>query len=137
MTICQTFYGKLYEQTTPDQLTTLTSSPDKEEIPPFLEEEVKETLDEMKKKKAPGNDGITSDVMKIGRPQVIKYMKKVYNEVLKSEEIPICWKEAKIITIHEKGDPKDFKKLPSNKSAIKFMQNIHKIPTKKNGKNSR
>ncbi|GFN91211.1 hypothetical protein PoB_001771700 [Plakobranchus ocellatus] len=48
---------------------TLTSSLDKEEIPLFLEEEVKETLDEMKKKKAPENDGITSDVMKIGGPQ--------------------------------------------------------------------
>ncbi|GFO06969.1 endonuclease-reverse transcriptase [Plakobranchus ocellatus] len=59
---------KLYEQTTSHQPTTLTSSPDKEEIPPFLEEEVKETLDEMKKKKGPGNDGITSDVMKIRGP---------------------------------------------------------------------
>ncbi|GFO06737.1 endonuclease-reverse transcriptase [Plakobranchus ocellatus] len=91
ITICQTFYRKLYEQKTPDQPTTLTSSPDKEKIPPFLEEEeeeekeVKETLNEIKKKKAPGNDGITSDVMKIGGrgPQVIKYMTKVYNEVLK------------------------------------------------------
>ncbi|GFN90437.1 hypothetical protein PoB_001694300 [Plakobranchus ocellatus] len=90
ITICQTFYKKLYEQTTPDQLTTLTSSPDKEEIPPFLEEEVEETLDEMKKKKAPGNDGITSNVMKIGGRQVIRYMTKVYNKVLKSKEIPIC-----------------------------------------------
>ncbi|GFO06078.1 hypothetical protein PoB_003258300 [Plakobranchus ocellatus] len=52
ITICQTFYRKLYEQTTPDQPTTLTSSPDKEEIPPFLGEEVKEFLDEMKKKKS-------------------------------------------------------------------------------------
>ncbi|GFN91091.1 hypothetical protein PoB_001759700 [Plakobranchus ocellatus] len=77
---------KLYEQTTPDQPMTLTSSPDKEKIQPFLEEEVKETLDEMKKKKAPGNDGIKSDVMKIGGPQVIKYMTKVYNEVLKNYE---------------------------------------------------
>ncbi|GFO44229.1 endonuclease-reverse transcriptase [Plakobranchus ocellatus] len=68
ITIFKTFYRKLYEQTTPDQPMTLTSSPDKEKIQPFLEEEVKETLDEMKKKKAPGSDGITSDVTKIGGP---------------------------------------------------------------------
>ncbi|GFO03530.1 hypothetical protein PoB_003003500 [Plakobranchus ocellatus] len=49
----------------------------------------------MKKKKAPGNGGITSDVMKIGGSQVIKYMTKVYNEILKSKEIPMCRKEAK------------------------------------------
>ncbi|GFN79308.1 endonuclease-reverse transcriptase [Plakobranchus ocellatus] len=97
ITICRTFYRELCEQTTPDQPTTLTSSTDKEEIPSFLEEEVKETLNEMKKKKTPGNDGTTSDVMKIGGPQVIKYMTKVYNEILKSKEIPICWKEAKVI----------------------------------------
>ncbi|GFO37026.1 hypothetical protein PoB_006353100 [Plakobranchus ocellatus] len=59
---------KLYKQKAEDQPTILTSSPDKEEIPPFLEE-VKETSDEMKKKKAPGNDGITGDVMKIRAPQ--------------------------------------------------------------------
>ncbi|GFO27198.1 endonuclease-reverse transcriptase [Plakobranchus ocellatus] len=83
ITICQTFYRKLYEQTTTDQPTTLTSSPDKGEIPPFLEEEVKESLDEMRKKTTPENDGITNDVMKIGGPQVIKDMTKVFNEVLK------------------------------------------------------
>ncbi|GFO30876.1 hypothetical protein PoB_005738100 [Plakobranchus ocellatus] len=37
ITICQTSYMKLYEQTTSDQSTTLTPSPDKEKIPPFLE----------------------------------------------------------------------------------------------------
>ncbi|GFO07115.1 hypothetical protein PoB_003362000 [Plakobranchus ocellatus] len=63
---------KLYEQTTPDQPMTLTSSPGREKIPPFLQKEVTETLDEMKKKKRPTNDVITSDVMKIGGPQVIK-----------------------------------------------------------------
>ncbi|GFN79306.1 guanylate cyclase [Plakobranchus ocellatus] len=97
LTIYRTFHRKLCEQTTADQPTTVTSSPDKEEILSFLEEEVKETLDEIKKKKAPGNDGITIDVMKIGRPQAIKYMTKVYNEIPKSKGIPICWKEAKVI----------------------------------------
>ncbi|GFN91089.1 hypothetical protein PoB_001759500 [Plakobranchus ocellatus] len=81
---------------------TLTSSPDQKKIQPFLEEEVKETLDEMKKKKVPGNDGITSDVMKIRGLQVTKYMTKVYNEVLKSKEIPICWKEAKDTLLEKK-----------------------------------
>ncbi|GFN96969.1 tkl protein kinase [Plakobranchus ocellatus] len=37
----------------------------------------------MKRQKAPGNDGITTDVMKIEEPEVIKYMTKVYNYVLK------------------------------------------------------
>ncbi|GFN76769.1 endonuclease-reverse transcriptase [Plakobranchus ocellatus] len=74
-------------------------------IPRFLEEEVKQTLDEMKKKKAPRNDGITRDVMKIGGSQVIQYMTKVYDEVLKSKEILICWKEAKAMIIHKKVNP--------------------------------
>ncbi|GFO02048.1 endonuclease-reverse transcriptase [Plakobranchus ocellatus] len=87
ITICQTFYMKFYEQTIPDQPTTLTSSPDKEEIPPFLAEEVKETLDEMKKKKAPGNDGITD---KNGGGQNTLLEKKTIDE-LKDAQIGNQW----------------------------------------------
>ncbi|GFO07015.1 dysbindin-like [Plakobranchus ocellatus] len=81
----------------------------------------------MKKKKVPGNDGTTNDVMKIGGPQVIKYMTKVYNKVLKSKEIPIlCWKEAKVIIIHKKGDPKDIKSYHS----ISPLSHSYKIFTR-------
>ncbi|GFO44695.1 endonuclease-reverse transcriptase [Plakobranchus ocellatus] len=46
----------------------------------------------MKRKKASGNDGITNDDMKIGRPEVIKYMTKVYNAVFKSLGFIVCEK---------------------------------------------
>ncbi|GFO29673.1 hypothetical protein PoB_005617800 [Plakobranchus ocellatus] len=88
---------KLYEQTTPDQPNDLNIKSWQRRNTIVLRS--KRDVDEMKKKKAPGNDGITSDVMKIGGPQVMKYMTKVYNEILKSKEILICWKEAKVIII--------------------------------------
>ncbi|GFN80042.1 hypothetical protein PoB_000654800 [Plakobranchus ocellatus] len=119
---------KLYEKTTTDQPTTLTSSPDKGEIPPFLDEEVKETLDEMKKTTTPENDGITSDVMKIGGPQVIKYMTKVFNEVLKSKGIPICWKEAKkaFDSVEHAAIVQALRKVNINKNYVTLKENTSK-----------
>ena len=126
MTVCQTFYKKLYERKNPDQQDALTTSADTEEIPPFLEDEVRETLKEMKKNKAPGNDGITSDVLNLGGPEVITYMTKVYNDILRNKEIPNCWKEAKIIILYKKGDPKDIK----NYRPISLLSHSYKIFTR-------
>ncbi|GFO21722.1 endonuclease-reverse transcriptase [Plakobranchus ocellatus] len=104
---------------------TLTSSPDKEKIQPFLQEEVKETLDEMKKKKkAPGNDGITSDVMKIERPQVIKYMTKVYNEVLKNYEKAFDSVEYETIV-------QALRRVNINENYVTMIENIYKAATAK------
>ena len=55
----------------------------------------------MKANKAPGNDQITSDVIKLGGTQVIKQL-KIFNNILKSKTIPKEWKEAKIIILHKK-----------------------------------
>ncbi|GFO27289.1 endonuclease-reverse transcriptase [Plakobranchus ocellatus] len=115
---------KLYEQTTPDQPMTLTSSPIKEKMQPFLQEEVKETLDEMKKKKAPKNDGITSDVMKIGGPQVIKYMTKVYNEVLKNYEKAFHSVEHGTII-------QALRKVNINENYVTMIENVYKGATER------
>ncbi|GFO02040.1 endonuclease-reverse transcriptase [Plakobranchus ocellatus] len=121
ITIHQTFYMKLYEQTIPDEPTTLTSSLDKEEIPPFLAEEVKETLDEMKKKKAPGNDGITGDVMRIGRPQAIKYITKVVQRFIDYEKTFDSVEHATIVQA--------LWKLNINENYVMMIENIYKGST--------
>ncbi|GFO41887.1 retrovirus-related pol polyprotein from type-1 retrotransposable element r2 [Plakobranchus ocellatus] len=99
------------EATTPGQPTTLTSSPDKEEIPQFLDKEMKETLDEMKKKKAPGND-ITSN----------KIHEKVYNEVIKN-----CEKD--FDSVEHAAIVQALRKVNINENYVTKIENIYKGAT--------
>ena len=46
--------------------STVKSSPDSEEIPEFAEGEVERAVKRMKRHKAHGMDGITSDIVKLG-----------------------------------------------------------------------
>ena len=64
--ICANFYKSLYTQTVPTPESTMKSSPDTEEIPEFTEEEVERAIKRMKRHKAQGVDGITSDIIKLG-----------------------------------------------------------------------
>ena len=80
----------------------------------------------MKANKAPGNDQITSDVIKLGGNQVIKQLKIIFNNILKSKTVPKEWKEAKIIILHKKGDRKDLK----NYRPISLLSHIYKLFTR-------
>ena len=62
-------------------------------------EEVKEAVDKLKKNKAPGPDGIPSEILKEG----YKYMEnRIYElkvQIWKEETIPLTWVEALICSI--------------------------------------
>ena len=64
--ICANFYKSLYTQTASTPESTMKSSPDTEEIPEFTEEKVKRAIKRIKRHKAQGVDGITSDAIKLG-----------------------------------------------------------------------
>ena len=78
--ICANFYKSLYTQTVPTPESTMKSSPDTEEIPEFTEEEVKRAIKGMKRHKAQGVDGITSDIIKLGGPMVLTYLTNIFNK---------------------------------------------------------
>ena len=87
--ICANFYKSLYTQTVPTPESTMKSSPDTEEIPEFTEEEeVERAIKRMKRHKAQGVDGITSDIIKLGGPVVLTYLTNIFNNILKSKQIP-------------------------------------------------
>ena len=54
----------------------MKSGPDTEEIPEFTEEEVERAIKRMKRHKAQGMDGITSDIIKLGGQIVLTYLTK-------------------------------------------------------------
>ena len=86
----------------------MKSSPDTTEIPKFTEEEVERAIKRMKRHKAQGVDGMTSDI-KLGGPIVLTYLTNIFNNILKTKQIPDSWHEAKIAILFRKGDPKDIK----------------------------
>ena len=135
--VCFKFYQNLYKTTIEPQKEETTqeietsqkedgTQDEEEEPPPFLEEEIEQAMKMMKKGKAPGNDGITSDILKLGGSELTKYLTRAFNEILRSKEIPDTWQEAKIIILFKKGDPKEIK----NYRPISLLTHTYKIFTR-------
>ena len=125
LNICANFYKPLYTQTVPTPESTMESSPDTEEIPEFTEEEVERAIKRMKRHKAQGVDGVTSDIIKLGGPMVLTYLTNIFNNILKTKQIPDSWHEAKIVILLKKGNPKDIK----NYRPISLLSHSYKIFT--------
>ena len=123
--ICANFYKSLYTQTMPTPESTMESSPDTEEIPKFAEE-METAMKRMKRHKAQGVDGITSDIIKLGGPMVLTYLTNIFNNILKTKQIPDSWHEAKIVILFKKGDPKYIK----NYRPISLLSHSYKIFTR-------
>ena len=131
--ICANFYKSLYTQTVPTPESTMKSSPDTEEIPEFTEEEVERAIKRMKRHKAQGVDGITSDIIKLGGPVVLTYLTNIFNNILRTKQIPDSWHEAKIVILFKKGDPKDIKNyrpILSCHTVTKYLQGSCKLELK-------
>ena len=91
--ICK--YKSLHTQTVPTPDSTMESSPDTEEIPEFTEKEVERAIKRMKRHKARGMDGITSDIIKLRGQVVVAYLTNIFNSILKTKQIVDSWHEAK------------------------------------------
>uniref|UniRef100_A0A8D8RW96 Craniofacial development protein 2 n=1 Tax=Cacopsylla melanoneura TaxID=428564 RepID=A0A8D8RW96_9HEMI len=86
-------------------------------------EEVENAIKILKNNKAPGEDGITAEVLKAGGNVTAKEIHKLILEVWEKEDLPQEWTEALIIPIHKKGD-----KL--NCRGISLLNNTYKIFSK-------
>jgi len=102
--VCADFYQELYSSQNKDTRKSTKESPENLEPAPFSKEEINKALKEMKDNKAPGNDQLTSDIIKIGGDEALKIITKIFNDILKNRKIPPEWKEAKVIVLHKKGD---------------------------------
>ena len=56
------------------------------------QEEVRIAFNEMKKGKAVGVDGISSDILMEGGGEVLEGITEIFNKVLTEEKIPSAWK---------------------------------------------
>ena len=51
-------------------------------------------------------DGITSDIIKLGRQIVLTYLTNIFNNIPKTKQTPDSRHEAKIVSLFKQGDPK-------------------------------
>ena len=69
------------------------------EIPEFTEEETERVTKRMKRRNAHGMERITSDIIKLGGQSVLIYLTSIFNNILKTKQIPDSWHEAKIVIL--------------------------------------
>ena len=70
----------------------------------ITEAEVRQALNNLKKCKVAGPDGIPNDLLKIAEDSIIHYLVELFNEIFKSGLYPSERTKAIIQPIHKKGD---------------------------------
>lgn len=90
---------------------------------PTNEEELFNVVNSLKKRKSPGYDGISNDLIKNVILGVVKPLVHIYNLSMNNGIVPVNMKIAKVIPIFKKGDPQ----LLSNYRPISLLSTFSKI----------
>ena len=121
------FYKELYSSNISVQ--SVASSVHDSSIPKVTCEEVAFALKSMKRGKAPGEDGISIDLLKDARTEVHCKLAQLYTCCIRKESAPESWCNAIVLLFHKKGDQKDL----NNYRPISLSSNVYevfcKIPT--------
>ena len=100
------------------QLTAKTR--DSDEVP--SRGEIKAFLSQMNNKKAPGMDGITTEILKNGSEKMIDLLEQVIQSVWESE-VPQDWRDVILVSLYKKGLKSDC----SNFRGISLLSIVGKL----------
>ncbi len=78
----------------------------------ILVEEVETALQNLKTKKAPGEDGIPPGVFKVLDGALIEFLTELFNTIMRSGVYPRCWSTGIICPVHKAGpkhDPNNYR----------------------------
>jgi hypothetical protein len=67
-------------------------------------EEIERQIKKMKKKKAPGRDGVQNEGWIYGTEGIVERLVEVTNGVCRGERFPVDWREGVICAIYKKGE---------------------------------
>ena len=122
--VCKEFYTDLLSSKRKVPPPALPESSDKPL--PVLISEVRCAIQEMDVGKAPGKDGVTAEILKIGGHRLWKELAERFSRYLELKRIPRVWKVSKTILLHKKGEKEDLK----NYRSICLLSQIYKVFTK-------
>ena len=66
-------------------------------------EEIREAIAQLKNNKAPGEDEITAEMLKLGGEPIVKWLTRLSHSIWHSEEVPKDWRKQLVIPLHKKG----------------------------------
>lgn len=89
----------------------------------FTEKEIRNAINKLRKKKAPGPDMISNEMIKAASPFITGFLQKLFNKILLSGSYPSLWAKGRIISIHKSGD----KNIPSNYRGITISSSLGKL----------
>lgn len=109
---------------------------------------VRKIMDGMKKKKSKGPDGISQELLLLGKDTLVVPLTRIINSSISEGKFPDCWKEATVTPILKKGTPTDkcnyrpvsclntaskvLEKVACNQ-LTKFMEDNGLLPTNQHG----
>ena len=67
------------------------------------EEEIREAIAQLKNNKAPGEDQITGEMLKLGGEPIVQWLTRLACSIWQSEKIPEDWQKQLVIPLHKKG----------------------------------
>ena len=115
------FYSNLYHSVR-ETFGYLEGDPDCP-IPPVLSSEIEHCLKQLKSSKAPGPDGITSEMLSEGGAILPKQLQVLTNSTIKTRTIPDQFKLSEITTIFKKGDLLEY----GNYRPISLLSHLYKL----------
>lgn len=84
---------------------TWSNEEETEDMEEFTMDELITVLIRLKKKKAPGLDGITPEILKIVIETIPEYVLEVFNQILRTGKFPDEWKVGKVVLLLKPGKP--------------------------------
>lgn len=130
--VIQEFYLDLYKQTVqpPTADTRRHTHPvinvGSEEMPEISISELRTAIGQLKKEKAPGEDGITNEMLKIGGKTLEEAILILLNKCLEEGKTPEAWQNAEVIILFKKGDATNLE----NYRPISLLSVLYKVLTK-------
>lgn len=97
-----------------------------EVLPEITIEEIRLALRKAKNNKAPGEDGLVADAIKIGGTTLLQKIKTLFNMCLSDHTIPDKWYNATVILLHKKGDMAEL----DNYRPISLLSHLYKLFTR-------
>ena len=73
-------------------------------IPDILAREVQHAVQQMKNNKAPGEDKIEIDLVKLTGEEICTHLARLFTSCLNKRQVPVTWNNAIITLLHKKGD---------------------------------
>jgi len=99
-------YEELYNSGNPVDRTVLEELPvnnKQERMLNIMEGEIEAAIKNLKRKKAPGEDNITAEMIQAGGSCSVEMLHRLCNKFYNDKECPSDWSKAVIVPIHKKG----------------------------------